>query len=388
MKIIRTLFGKSKKKKKLKYLGKNNMFQCFKVNMLFHKGNKEIKDQQLSTTIPHAFPCLRIAARPLPELHQRAVKPCSDMGHTDPKQTVTSPPAPSSPVPARSHRRAVRDESHGSACSNWEYLNKGRKPCEGVCLVPRLLTLIPGCRRTVHTAGQVGSAGIHPGLTRRRLSQSSNSTGARAWELAWEVHREGSQSAVGVLGQVGAAPARLLLDEGVVGGQRAVWGARMELRPLAAAAQRHSAAGTGSWDGRQWGGSWSQEGQVSDVRAHGHGGARLGQHRWRQVHTLRGAGEGIPEGDSQESGRGSDEAERFQRSVVVKQWRSHLFQQCLKWVGRLWGQKFLPPCLYNIWPSLLSWWLSSAQLVGQGEEQGEDDSPALAWPDKLGVDSD
>lgn len=145
-----------------------------------------------------------------------------------------------------------------------------------MCSVQRWLTLTPGRRRTVHTAGQVRGSWIHSGLTRRRLSQSSNTTRARACELAREVHGEGSQSTVGVLGQVAAAPAWLLLDEGLVGRQRAVGRTRMELGPLAAA-QRHPTATSGSWDGRQRR-CWGQEGQVSDVRAHRHSGTRLGQH--------------------------------------------------------------------------------------------------------------
>lgn len=248
-----------------------------------------------------------------------------------------------------------------------------------LCLVPRWLTLIPGRRRTVHTAGQVRGSGVHPGLTHCRLSQSSNPTRAGARELAREVHGEGSQSTVGVLGQVGAAPAWLLLDEGVVGRQRAVGRTRMELGPLAAA-ERHPTATSGSWDGRQRR-CWGQEGQVSDVRAHRHSGTRLGQHRWGQDGTLTRTGESIPEGGFQKS----RPKVWLGRAITNIRGGGTVKEPSFPMMSAVGGESLrakVPSCCVSTtsdFPSSPDD-SNSFQLIGQGEEQGEDDSPALAWP--------
>lgn len=353
------------------------------------KGNKEIKmvvpkwtnNFQFNRWQSNSrFSCLCIGARSLPELYQRAVKPCSWHGTHWPKTTRNIPRRRSQQsLNMRSHRRAEGDESHQPVLSNWNiWIMEGSSV--SVCSVPRSLTLIPGCRRTVHAAGQVRCAGIHSGLTRRRLPQSSNPTRARACELAWEVQCEGSQSAVGVLGRVGAAPAWFLLDEGVVGRQWAVGRARMELGPLAAA-ERHAAATGSPWDGRQ-GRCRSQEGQVSDVWAHRDSGARLGQHRWRQVDTLRTTGEGIPGGDFQKSRPEvwlGPTITNIRGGETVKEPSFPMMSE-VGWESL--RAKVPSPCVSTTsdFPSSPDG-SNSLQLIGQGEEQGEDDSPAtLAWP--------
>lgn len=231
-----------------------------------------------------------------------------------------------------------------------------------------MLTLIPWCRRTVHAAGQVCCIGIHPGLTCRRLSQSPNPTGARACELAWEVYGKGSESTVRVLYGVRGPPARFLFDKGVVGGQGAVGRARMEVQELGplAATKRHPAATGGSWNGRQ-GWCWRQEGQVSEIWAHRHGCARLGQHCLRQVQTLRREGDGIPGGDLKSHNwrfglkRNKYKHQSSQNSegaIFPQQWKPGCW--ILGVCSRLEvseGKSALSPCLYNVWLSLLSWWL-------------------------------
>lgn len=91
------------------------------------------------------------------------------------------------------------------------------------------LTLVPGCRRTVHTARQVGSVGKHQRLTGGWLSEGPDSTGARACKLAREVHREGPKSTVRLLYWICGPPTGFLLNEGVVG---AVGRARVEVQQL------------------------------------------------------------------------------------------------------------------------------------------------------------
>lgn len=63
------------------------------------------------------------------------------------------------------------------------------------------------------------------------------------------MHCEGPKSTVRVLYRISGAPARLLLDEGMVGGQGAVWRARVEVQHLGprAPANRHPTAATSSW---------------------------------------------------------------------------------------------------------------------------------------------
>lgn len=109
-------------------------------------------------------------------------------------------------------------------------------------------TLVPGCGRTVHTAGQVGSIRKHQRLTCSWLSKGAYSAGARACELAREVHSEGPESAVRVLYWISGPPTWFLLDEGVVGGQGAVGSARVEVQQLGplATANGHPAATTGT----------------------------------------------------------------------------------------------------------------------------------------------
>lgn len=126
-----------------------------------------------------------------------------------------------------------------------------------VGLVLSMLTLVPWCRRTVHTAGQAGSIGTHPWLTCSWLSEGPNSTGARACKLAWEMHCESPESTVRVIYWVGGPPTWFLLDEGVVGWQGAVGRARVEVQQLGplATTNRHSAATTSSrygWHRRCW----------------------------------------------------------------------------------------------------------------------------------------
>lgn len=111
------------------------------------------------------------------------------------------------------------------------------------------LTLVADGLLALQAVGQVGAAGEHPGLARRRLAggrrgaEGAVAAGARrAGELAREVHGEGAEALL--LVRVRASPARLLLDEGVRG-QRAVGGGRREVqhgRPLRGAADRHGAA--------------------------------------------------------------------------------------------------------------------------------------------------
>lgn len=98
-----------------------------------------------------------------------------------------------------------------------------------------------------------------------------------------------------VIDRVTAPPAGLLLDEGVMGRQGAVRRARVEVQQLGplAATNRHSTTTAGSRYGGA-GGSRGEKGQISDIRPHRHGCARLGQHGGRlrdAVHTKEG---GIP----------------------------------------------------------------------------------------------
>ena len=153
------------------------------------------------------------------------------------------------------------------------------------------LTLVPGSWRVVQTVWQVGSVRKHPGLARGWLPKRPHPTGARSGELSGEVHREGPQATVGVLQGVRTAPARLLLNEGVVGGQGAVRRPRMEvqkLRPLAAP-DRHPAASAGTRYGLHgWRRALGQEGQVPEVGPHSpHGPARLSQHGGRRLTVVR-----------------------------------------------------------------------------------------------------
>lgn len=83
----------------------------------------------------------------------------------------------------------------------------------------RAVSLVANSGLALEAAGQVGRVGEHPGLAGgrlagRRRTEGSVATGSgRAGELAREVDGEGAQTLL--LVRLRAAPARLLLDEGV-----------------------------------------------------------------------------------------------------------------------------------------------------------------------------
>lgn len=106
-----------------------------------------------------------------------------------------------------------------------------------------MLTQVPGCWWIVNTAGEVGSIREYPGLACSWLPKGPDPAGACACKLAREVHRKRPQATVRLLQGIGATPAWLLLDEGVVGREGGVGRARVEvqeLSPLWATVDRHA----------------------------------------------------------------------------------------------------------------------------------------------------